>query len=117
MPKLIVHTGLFSAAPAQSLVVGQMTDHPSRLSALGYALLAPIGERDSHIFTNSENVFNGIRLAVKHKKILATSIEVIYHTEGADIEIVIDQSGKIAFWPKGFFDQTSIDLRNLAGSD
>ncbi|MDU8350509.1 DUF3696 domain-containing protein [Pseudomonas syringae pv. actinidiae] len=114
MGKLIIHVGDFSAVPTGTEVPGGMTDQPSYLSSLGRALRAPEGSEDRHVFTNNENIFSGVRIAVRNLDILTDDLDVIFHNDGAYQLLQIRQNGQLSKWPKGLFDQLSLDLRELA---
>lgn len=116
MGKLTIHTGDFSSAPKGVEVQGSMTDHPAVLSQIGRAIRAPDGDTERHIFTNNENVFAGIRIAIRSRNITIDDIRLIFHSNGVEKTLELRQDGKITRWPKGFFDQLSLDHRELSSS-
>lgn len=91
--------------------------HPQGQTAMGrlLALAASCGVQIV-VETHSEHVMDGIRIAIKQKNI--SNKNVIFHylskqpNGQSQLDTPdIDENGKLAFWPKGFFDQT---LRNRA---
>jgi len=43
-----------------------------------------------------------------------TDISITYFNEGFTPQtLIVDEKGKIANWPEGFFDQQEIDLSNI----
>lgn len=72
--------------------------------------------------THSDYVLDGIRLAVKREETVKSSYVKIkflqrdQENETELIDITLSDTGKIGRWPKGFFDQSSINLRDLSTS-
>jgi predicted ATPase len=94
--------------------------HPKGQTAIGELIaLAASAGKQIIVETHSDHLLDGIRIAVKQKKISAT--EVIFHyfsresSEGeSKIETpVLGEDGKLSFWPKGFFDQSMINKAEL----
>ncbi len=89
--------------------------HPRGQTAMGRLLaLAAASGVQVIVETHSEHVMDGIRIAVKERKI--SNENVVFHylskTAGGESKVStpnIDENGKLDFWPDGFFDQT---LRN-----
>lgn len=74
------------------------------------------------IESHSDHVLNGIRRAVKSKKIISNDIAFYFFNNRAfsDSQIIspqIDDNGRIDHWPNGFFDQFDKDISFLAGWD
>lgn len=68
------------------------------------------------IETHSPSILNGVRLSVKEKTLNSNETSILFFEENKESllsKIEIDQDGKIAHWPKGFFDQDEIDLDKL----
>jgi predicted ATPase len=75
--------------------------------------------------THSDHVLNGIRLAVRQKRIKHDAVAIHYfsrHEVPAEGEHrlehrvqspLIDSDGRIDHWPDGFFDQMDIALEQL----
>lgn len=91
--------------------------HPQGQTAMGklIALAASTGVQIL-VETHSEHVMDGVRIAVKEG--LISSSEVTFHylskNNSGISEIktpILDDNGKLDFWPEGFFDQT---LKNRA---
>lgn len=95
--------------------------HPAGQSLMGQFLaeLAAAGVQvivESH----SDHVLNGIRRAVKGKKIASENVALHFFQscdeEGEQvITPTLDSSGNIDRWPKGFFDQFDKDVNHFAG--
>ena len=94
--------------------------HPFSQSRMG-AFLALMSATNRQIFveTHSDHVVNGIRLAVRHKLVSPESVRIYFFrnslaAEQSEIsEITVDDSGGVASWPPGFFDQIEQDLAKL----
>jgi len=96
--------------------------HPRGQSKMGelIALAASCGIQII-LETHSDHVLNGIRKAVKYKKLEADKVQINYFERylkkgQPTTEIItprIYQSGGIDKWPDGFFDQAEKDLMDL----
>lgn len=95
--------------------------HPRGQTCLGQlAALASSCGLQVIVETHSDHFIDGIRIAVKHSEVVDHSnISIKYftknlreETEIEDISVLPD--GKLSKWPPGFFDQISINLRELA---
>lgn len=69
--------------------------------------------------THSDHFIDGIRLAVKEKKINSNDVAIHYFYKNNELETevespVLNESGKLSFWPKGFGDQMMINRVRLA---
>lgn len=72
------------------------------------------------IESHSDHVFNGIRRAVRSKKLPAGQVSLhFFRPRGETAEQVttpaLDDSGRVDHWPSGFFDQFDKDLNYFAG--
>ena len=70
--------------------------------------------------THSDHVLNGVRRAVKEKRLEAGSVGLHFFRPRSDerpqVESpVMDEDGRIDFWPSGFFDQFDRDTSYFAG--
>lgn len=69
--------------------------------------------------THSENVINGVRLAVIDGLVSSDDVGLLFFspregdTEPNVDAISIDSLAELSLWPKGFFDQQSSDLAKL----
>ncbi|MFP3612619.1 DUF3696 domain-containing protein [Paraburkholderia sp. SIMBA_050] len=95
--------------------------HPRGQTCLGQlAALASACGLQVIVETHSDHFIDGIRIAVKHCELVEHSnISIKYfaknHDEETEIEeIAVQPDGKLSKWPHGFFDQMSINLRELA---
>lgn len=117
----IIASGLL-ASPGTMMIVENPEAHlhPSAQSAIGMflACVAATGVQVI-IETHSENVINGIRLAVAQKHIRADKVTMLFlslkdgDTQPQINNILIDELAELSAWPKGFFDQQSKDLSEL----
>lgn len=69
--------------------------------------------------THSEYFIDGIRLAVKEKQIDCKDVALHYFTKNEEQSTtvespVLDENGKLSFWPEGFGDQMMINRARLA---
>ena len=70
--------------------------------------------------THSDHVLNGIRRAVKSGRLPSEKVALHFFKvrsaeEPQALSPVIDSSGSVDVWPKGFFDQFDVDLEYFAG--
>jgi predicted ATPase len=94
--------------------------HPSGQTKMGemLALAASCGLQIV-VETHSDHLLNGIRIAVKEKKIRPEDVKCFFF-ESKDNEkptivnrISIDKYGMMNYWPEGFFDETEKSLMQL----
>ncbi|MBF0583593.1 MAG: DUF3696 domain-containing protein [Magnetococcales bacterium] len=97
--------------------------HPMGQSRMGYflATMAAAGVQVL-IETHSDHVLNGVRIAVKDRKIAPDRVALHFFQSPANQSaqvtyLQIDGQGHVSGWPAGFFDQAEKDLANLAGWD
>lgn len=96
--------------------------HPKGQSAIG-ELIAKVANSGTKIIleTHSDHIISGIRLAIKEGKIQKENVKLLFFSlEESERkylskceEITIDKNGRIAHWPKNFFDQFELDLERL----
>ncbi|WP_118953418.1 AAA family ATPase [Taibaiella helva] len=94
--------------------------HPSAQSRMGYflAVIANAGVKII-IETHSDHIINGIQLAVARKNIDFEKCTINFFCQGDQDRqpevktIPINEKGELQSWPKGFFDQSQIDLTEL----
>ena len=95
--------------------------HPSGQALMGQ-FLAEVAHAEVQVIveTHSDHVLNGIRRAVKAKRIPAEEVAIHFlRPRSPDLPQVLsptlDGSGNIDVWPEGFFDQFDKDLDYFAG--
>jgi len=91
--------------------------HPSGQSQIGY-FLAAIAAAGVQVLveTHSDHVLNGIRRAIGEYRILSSdqAITHFFDIDGsAPQSLGFTDSGGIASWPRGFFDQYQLDIAAL----
>lgn len=96
--------------------------HPRGQMALG-EMMALAGTAGIQVIaeTHSDHVVNGVRLAVKERKISADQVKFHYFTRRDEGERLvheiesprIDPDGRLDRWPDGFFDQWDLALERL----
>jgi predicted ATPase len=94
--------------------------HPKAQSKLGQFLAKMANEGVQIILeTHSDHIINGIRIAIKNKKISNRNVLFNFFEKGEEVgqntirEIYSDENGNLSVWPKGFFDQFENDLMDL----
>ncbi|MBG6191359.1 putative ATPase [Arthrobacter sp. CAN_A212] len=90
--------------------------HPAGQSAIGEFLATVAGSGVQVIMeTHSDHVLNGVRKAVSiTKSIPSEQVSIHYFSDNIPPKkLKISPRGKLSEWPKGFFDQISIDLAAL----
>lgn len=96
--------------------------HPSAQSQIArfLAMVANAGVRVI-VETHSDHVINGIQIAVAKAEVSASDVTINFFSQKKDISasqpkiesIQINSIGELSSWPRGFFDQTQIDLAEL----
>ncbi len=95
--------------------------HPAGQALMGQFLADVAGAGIQVLVeTHSDHVLNGIRRAVKNKRIPADSVGIHFFRARSDSEPQvlspsIDDAGNIDQWPEGFFDQFDKDMEFFAG--
>jgi predicted ATPase len=111
--KLILNCGDYDAAPPDTEILGDMTMTPAEMSDLGKGLQAPLGDRVRHVFSNSDHVLNGVRIAIIRGTLNPDDLLIDFHLAGNTQVLHILPSGSIREWPGGFFDQYVKDVQEL----
>lgn len=95
--------------------------HPAGQAMMGgfLAAVAAAG-RQVLLETHSDHVLNGVRRAVKDRKIDAEDVAVHFFQPRSEdhpqvVSPALDRDGRIDYWPSGFFDQFDRDARYFAG--
>lgn len=88
--------------------------HPKGQRRIG-ELIAKCAESGTQVFieTHSDHVLNGIRIAVKKKQIKHYNVGLFYFSKVLKINSIehiveipkINESGRLDYWPEGFFDE------------
>ncbi len=68
------------------------------------------------IESHSEHILNGLRVSALNPEIEINNddLTINYFNESFDSsKLVMDEKGKIANWPNGFFDQQELDLAEI----
>ena len=98
--------------------------HPQGQTSMGRLLaLAAAAGVQVVVETHSDHVLDGIRLAVRHEATVNERDVAIKFLErdssGATqiSDIHVKEDGKLDRWPRGFFDQVSINLRALSSKN
>jgi predicted ATPase len=93
--------------------------HPRAQQGIG-TLLAETAASGVQVVleTHSDHVLNGVRLAVKQKKLPAADVRVHFfsHRPGQvspPVSPTMDDDGRLDSWPEGFFDQFDFALSEL----
>lgn len=94
--------------------------HPKGQTALGKLIALGASQGVQIIVeSQSDHLMDGIRIAVKDKKIASEKVAFHYLTKNNDEETNIASpkifdDGKLEFWPEGFFDQALVNRAKLA---
>ncbi|MBD8614883.1 hypothetical protein [Pseudomonas sp. CFBP 13719] len=113
MGKLYFHCGDHAGAPEGAEILGHLTLTGAEMSAIGKALQAPTGNEAISVFSNSNDVFNGARLAIRNGSLDPKNFTFVYHYAGLSREISVGNDGDLLDMAPGFFDQSEIDLLEL----
>lgn len=113
----IIVSGLI-AKPGDKLIIEcpERGLHPRTQSKLTEFLIA-VASTGVQIFidSQSDHIFNALRIAVLKKSITKENTNVLYFSNHSVEKIEINDSGSVNYWPNGFFDQISNDLSALLG--
>jgi predicted ATPase len=120
---LPVLVAILKAKPNDLLIIENPEAHlhPAAQSTLG-KLSAIAAENGVQLFieTHSDHFLNGIRVAVKEKKINNEQVRLFFIERGNNltheasvISPEIDENGRIDIWPSGFFDESDRQLEKL----
>lgn len=121
---LPVVTAVLSSSPGDLLIIENPEAHlhPAGQSAVAQLIsLASQNGVQIIIETHSDHFLNGVRVAVKEKKIDFGNVSIFYFSRESDneehsikiTEPFIDEDGKLDIWPKGFFDEWEKNLDKL----
>ncbi len=96
--------------------------HPKGQSTIG-RMMAYAAQTGVQIFveTHSDHIINGLRVAVKNKKLLPENAKIFYFDRVLDDlkqysaveEILIDKNGELSDYPQGFLDEWNEQLMEL----
>lgn len=116
LPLLV--TGLI-AQPGETIIIENPEAHlhPKAQSRIAefFARVASCGIQ-VFIESHSEHILNSLRISALHPDIQISSsdLSIYYFNEKFDAEkLCMNEKGKIANWPIGFFDQQEIDLAEI----
>ena len=98
--------------------------HPSGQTKIGEMLaLASSCGVQIVVETHSDHLLNGVRIAIKNKRISHVDVKCFYFKAGSWDEnaeepssidnLEIDEHGMLNYWPDGFFDETEKSLQRL----
>lgn len=95
--------------------------HPMGQSRMG-GFLATMAAAGVQILieTHSDHILNGVRIAVKDKKIQQDQVALHFFQPATNesapvISLRMDHQGNVSGWPAGFFDQAEKDLAHISG--
>jgi len=125
---VLVHASQLIAKKTESILLlienPEAHLHPSGQTKMG-EMLARAASCGVQIIveTHSDHLLNGIRIAVKEKKLPHTDVKCFFFKSGkwdgiseepVTVEnIEIDEHGMVDYWPDGFFDETEKSLQRL----
>lgn len=121
---LPILTMLFSSKKQDIILIEnpEVHLHP-KLQALFVDLCVEVLKNDRKLIieTHSEHMINRLRLNIKKNPQLIKNVNVYFfeklHNETIATNVEISKEGKLAYWPKNFFDQSYIDLMGLISND
>jgi len=125
---VLIHASQLEAKKTESVLLlienPEAHLHPSGQTKIG-EMLARAASCGVQIIveTHSDHLLNGIRIAVKEKKIPHTDVKCFFFKSGKWTgineppvivdRIEIDEHGMVDYWPDGFFDETEKNLQRL----
>lgn len=94
--------------------------HPKGQTIMGKLLaLAAANGVQVIVETHSDHFLDGVRIQVKQQAIESKKVKIYFfekdsNGESIKTKINIKNDGKLDMWPRGFFDQTMLNLRDLS---
>lgn len=114
MIKIYLHCGDFQSAPADAIILGDLTLTGAQMSQIGRNLRAPETDEVARYFSNSAELAYGVRRAIREGAVSPDSFAFVFHGEGElPKEIKVGREGDLQASYPGFFDQAEIDLLKL----
>jgi len=115
----VVTAGLWCSSIDNAVLIIENPEahlHPGAQSRMGkfLQLVASSGVQVI-VETHSEHIIDGIRVQAACQR-ETDSIQINYFTVSDNVEIKtihVNEDGELSEWPEGFFDQKSLDLRDL----
>lgn len=120
MGKLYFHCGIFTPDQFSGSieVLGSLTATGAEMSKIGVDLRVP-DAGDRCVFSNNDNVFNGMRVSISKGLIDPENLVVLFShvvdNKPQVTHVMFDKNGCADYWPAGFFDQIENDLMDIAG--
>lgn len=117
----ILATGLIAATGSYMIVENPEAHlHPSAQSKIG-RFLSMVADSGVNVVveTHSDHVINGIQIAAAKDEIDSEFVTINFFSQDEKLiqpkieSINVSKKGELSHWPKGFFDQTQIDLAEL----
>ena len=113
MGKLYFHCGEYQDVPKDVMILGSLTATQREMSDIGKSLRAPEGNQDLHVFSNSGDVCNGVRIAVRQGHIDPNNFAFLFHDGQRKHQIGVGPDGDMRDMMEGFFNQPEKDLLQL----
>jgi predicted ATPase len=124
---ILIHSSQLAAGKTKSTLLlienPEAHLHPSGQTRMGEMLvLAASCGVQIIVETHSDHLLNGVRIAVKNKKIPYSDVRCFFFKAGNNEKneapamvshILIDEYGMMDYWPDGFFDETEKSLMML----
>ena len=125
---ILIHASQLAAGKTESVLLlienPEAHLHPSGQTKMGEMLsLAASCGVQLVVETHSDHLLNGVRIAVKNKKVPHTAVKCFFFKSGkwdavseepSDVvPVEFDEYGMIDYWPEGFFDETEKSLQRL----
>jgi hypothetical protein len=114
MGKLYFHCGDFDDAQSNIEILGSLRLTGAQMSQIGKDLRAPEGESERHVFSNNQDVFHGLQLAVISQDIATDNLVTVFRKGDTVYRDSLNADGIVCgtFHP-GFFDQPVIDMMDM----
>lgn len=120
---LPIFVAILSAKPGSLILIENPEAHlhPRGQAKLGelFGLAARQGVQ-LIIETHSDHILNGVRVAVREKKLEAKDLAIFFFERRLDdrfepsiLDLKVDKEGRIDRWPEGFFDEWDRSLERL----
>lgn len=114
MHKLIFHCGAYKYAPKKAEILGSLTLTAAEMSDIGKSLTPGDGPEDRHVFSNSSDLCNGVRIAIRNGNLDSQRFAFAFHDPcGNEHTISVGDLGDLCDMVPGFFDQAEKDLIQL----
>ncbi|MDU8350508.1 hypothetical protein RYA05_01240 [Pseudomonas syringae pv. actinidiae] len=108
---LYFHCGDYDSASSHIEVLGSLEATGTEMESIGRGIIRP--DADRHVFSNDNNLYNGLCLAILNNTLSPNDIVVVYSVNGREFTSGFDNDACLTNWHDGLFDQMEKNLLRL----